>query len=295
MITVVVAFRRSGRPASVDLAVAGLAAAVVALFALGYALGARKAEREFADLRARDYPGFRRVQVLVDPDWARDPALAATAEDSAEGCYRMIFDNADVAYLFRPVRGVSVLDPPVLVLDKGAIATMRLLAETTSCTAQASGLTETEESSSGFPSGTACASLRHAQRDFHFGLGRRSPASGGHRRRPAGRTAPRTGKMREGTKQAQLVAMLRRDEGATIAEVAAVTSWQPHTVCGALAGASTGSRADPAFAPGADRGGRAKARPLRRTLALPAAGISSRGPGFRSARLRTSPRPRGRR
>jgi Protein of unknown function (DUF3489) len=55
--------------------------------------------------------------------------------------------------------------------------------------------------------------------------------------RPAGRTAPRTGKMREGTKQAQLVAMLRRDEGATIAEVVAATGWQPPTVRGALAGA----------------------------------------------------------
>ena len=54
---------------------------------------------------------------------------------------------------------------------------------------------------------------------------------------PAGRTAPRTGKMREGTKRAALVAMLRRDEGATIAEVVAVTGWQPHTVRGALAGA----------------------------------------------------------
>ena len=44
---------------------------------------------------------------------------------------------------------------------------------------------------------------------------------------PAGRTAPRTGKMREGTKQAQLVAMLRRDEGATIAEAVEATGWQP--------------------------------------------------------------------
>jgi Protein of unknown function (DUF3489) len=43
--------------------------------------------------------------------------------------------------------------------------------------------------------------------------------------------------MRSGTKQAQLIAMLRRDEGATIAEVVAVTGWQPHTVRGALAGA----------------------------------------------------------
>ena len=42
--------------------------------------------------------------------------------------------------------------------------------------------------------------------------------------------------MREGMKQAQLVAMLRRDQGATIAEVVAATGWQPHTVRGAFAG-----------------------------------------------------------
>jgi hypothetical protein len=42
---------------------------------------------------------------------------------------------------------------------------------------------------------------------------------------------------REGTKQAALVAMLQRPEGATIAEVVEATGWQPHTVRGALAGA----------------------------------------------------------
>ena len=45
-------------------------------------------------------------------------------------------------------------------------------------------------------------------------------------------TAPRTG-----TKQAELIALLRRPEGATIAEIMAVTSWQAHTVRGAIAGA----------------------------------------------------------
>ena len=45
-------------------------------------------------------------------------------------------------------------------------------------------------------------------------------------------TAPQT---REGTKQAQLIAMLR--EGATIGEMAAATGWQAHTVRGAMAGA----------------------------------------------------------
>ena len=84
---------------------------------------------------------------------------------------------------------------------------------------------------------------------------------------PAGRTAPRTGKMREGTKQAQLIAMLRRDEGATIAEVVAVTGWQPHTVRGALRG-----RAEEAAGAGRDlREGRGT-RP-----GLPHRGLTARG------------------
>jgi hypothetical protein len=44
-------------------------------------------------------------------------------------------------------------------------------------------------------------------------------------------------KTRDDTKQAQLIAMLRREEGATIAQIVAATGWQPHTVRGAFAGA----------------------------------------------------------
>jgi hypothetical protein len=54
---------------------------------------------------------------------------------------------------------------------------------------------------------------------------------------PAAPTAARMGKVREGTKQAALIGMLRRTEGATIAEIVAATGWQPHTVRGAFAGA----------------------------------------------------------
>ena len=43
--------------------------------------------------------------------------------------------------------------------------------------------------------------------------------------------------MREGTKQAALVEMLRRPKGATIAEIVEATGWQAHTVRGAFAGA----------------------------------------------------------
>lgn len=42
---------------------------------------------------------------------------------------------------------------------------------------------------------------------------------------------------RDGTKQAQLIAMLTRAKGGSIAEMAEALGWQPHTVRGALAGA----------------------------------------------------------
>ena len=53
----------------------------------------------------------------------------------------------------------------------------------------------------------------------------------------ASHTAPLRGKTREGTKQALLVGLLGRAEGATIDEIVAATGWQPHTVRGAFAGA----------------------------------------------------------
>lgn len=53
--------------------------------------------------------------------------------------------------------------------------------------------------------------------------------------RKAGKGTER--KSREGTKQAKLIAMLKRPEGATIEQVVKATGWQPHTVRGAIAGA----------------------------------------------------------
>jgi hypothetical protein len=49
--------------------------------------------------------------------------------------------------------------------------------------------------------------------------------------------APRSRQPRTGTKQDMLIGMLKRPEGATVAEVVAVTGWLPHTVRGAIAGA----------------------------------------------------------
>ena len=50
-----------------------------------------------------------------------------------------------------------------------------------------------------------------------------------------GANAPR--KARTGTKQALVVEMLRRSEGATVDQIMAATGWQRHTVRGAFAGA----------------------------------------------------------
>jgi hypothetical protein len=44
-------------------------------------------------------------------------------------------------------------------------------------------------------------------------------------------------KTREGTKQALVIEMLRRPEGASIAEIVEATSWASHTTRGFLAGA----------------------------------------------------------
>ena len=54
---------------------------------------------------------------------------------------------------------------------------------------------------------------------------------------PVAPTAAPARKTRENSKQAQLIAMLKRPEGATIAEIAEAMAWRVHTVRGAIAGA----------------------------------------------------------
>ena len=49
--------------------------------------------------------------------------------------------------------------------------------------------------------------------------------------------APKPPTQRAGTKQAQIIAMLQRPEGASVAEMVEATSWQAHTVRGSISGA----------------------------------------------------------
>lgn len=49
--------------------------------------------------------------------------------------------------------------------------------------------------------------------------------------------APKERKPREGTKQQQMIDLLHRPQGATLAEIVEATGWQQHTIRGAMAGA----------------------------------------------------------
>lgn len=59
--------------------------------------------------------------------------------------------------------------------------------------------------------------------------------SGKREKPPAEKKAPRGA--RADSKQAQLIAMLKRAKGASIDEIVEAFDWQPHTVRGAIAGA----------------------------------------------------------
>jgi hypothetical protein len=50
-------------------------------------------------------------------------------------------------------------------------------------------------------------------------------------------SVPKTPTMRAGTKQAQIIALLQRPEGASIKEIVEVTGWLPHSIRGLISGA----------------------------------------------------------
>lgn len=61
---------------------------------------------------------------------------------------------------------------------------------------------------------------------LHLGLPAEPEERGQTRRQP-----------RQGSKAAQVIELLRRDEGATVSQLSEVTGWLPHSVRGFLAGA----------------------------------------------------------
>jgi hypothetical protein len=59
-----------------------------------------------------------------------------------------------------------------------------------------------------------------------------APAAAEPEGQPTGKPAPRAG-----TKQALMIDLLKRPEGATVEQIAAATGWQHHTIRGAISGA----------------------------------------------------------
>jgi hypothetical protein len=64
--------------------------------------------------------------------------------------------------------------------------------------------------------------------------GARKPASSKPKRASRAKPASSTGRS---SKQAQIIALLRRPGGATIADLAAATGWQHHSIRGLISGA----------------------------------------------------------
>lgn len=76
--------------------------------------------------------------------------------------------------------------------------------------------------------------------DGYAALGRTRPAPatlGGDQEIETAAPEATTPRTRENSKQAGVIAMLKRPEGATIAQICEATGWQAHTVRGTFAGA----------------------------------------------------------
>jgi hypothetical protein len=116
------------------------AIALTATFWLGHLAAIAAAHREYALQRQSDYSAFPRAQI-----WPKDAAaslsndartpnsLAWASADLTNGCYRLLLQNRDRLFLFRPVRDVAAADLPVLITPADKIGLIRVLPDYTSC------------------------------------------------------------------------------------------------------------------------------------------------------------------
>jgi hypothetical protein len=104
-----------------------------------------------------------------------------------------------------------------------------VLADTASTSAETDSLPEAPARASQ-ANGAATPAKRKASRKAK--AAKSGPAAGEPEAQPTGKPTPRAG-----TKQAQMIELLKRPEGATVEQIAAATAWQHHTIRGAISGA----------------------------------------------------------
>ena len=169
---------------------------------------------------------------------------ALLIEDSATGLMLTTLALTDAGF-----RALN-LDPPGTGAtgDTGATAAPTT-PDRAAVQAEALAVADALEAAQGAPVATSRASLRDAaaavleewdDRDNNqYGLPEAIERLRAALAAKPGRPAREPGtprKPREGTKQEAVLAMLRRDEGATVAQIAEATGWASHTVRGFLAG-----------------------------------------------------------
>ena len=137
VVALVWAMRRSPVSIPSPVILIAIILGLLAYFAMGYVVATANAGRVYADLVARDYPGFRRVQIWAKGSWSGDEALRphATTLAAADACYRLIYASPTTLYVFKPVKGRNDLEPPVLVIPRSEITAYRTLANEDSCPA----------------------------------------------------------------------------------------------------------------------------------------------------------------
>jgi hypothetical protein len=111
----------------------------------------------------------------------------------------------------------------------------RLTLVTTDGGRQAIGVAADEQSEPQQASTPAPTTKRTRDRD-HSPAGPKRSTKSTSKSKPKPKATVSPSSTRSGTKQALLVDLLRRKEGATIAEAVKATGWQPHSVRGAISG-----------------------------------------------------------
>jgi hypothetical protein len=100
-------------------------------------------------------------------------------------------------------------------------------ADTGATTAEADSATDTPA-----PDSEADGAAKPAKTKPAKGEGKKATETAPAAGEPTAKPTPRAG-----TKQAQMIELLKRPEGATVEQIAAATGWQHHTIRGAISGA----------------------------------------------------------